>query len=498
MFFQAACTEFDISDVSKSIKVQPDISVYPEQLDFDVVLEGQSSSQIFTISSIGNATVEIQSLEIVGSGSYSIQWEQEPFLLEPNESRDIVVTYHPNSINEFAGVHILNNGIETTKIVGLQGSGSYPAISVTPNLVSLYSTQGESVFSNVLIKSIGTAPLEIFEYGLFGDEFEVFTDIPIILEPEETHEITVWYHPDNDSEKDIGNLWLSHNTELASSMVYLEGMLQPDCYGLSEAWDRGILDIHTTLSGSIVFEHIGQVEEPNICMDEWYVLLSENSQDAGVGDPFYDPGGTYPNGTITLEPSQSISFFYQGSEIPAWYCMELTQSTFFTYQWEFLGARVPEPILSMMLSENQQGVWDWMDANPTVILGRENHVISAKQDESVVLRIFNMGQVGTEAIITETIPPEFEVYFVSHPPTEMETLDDGTTIMTFDVSLPSRELTEIDLHTLYQEVHISYKIQPKVDACFGRFIGNSPVAQWLDSSGTWRFSDASPIVILCE
>ena len=64
----------------------------------------------------------------------------------------------------------------------------------------------------------------------------------------------------------------------------------------------------------LFLKHIGAVEEPNICMDEWYVLLSENSQDAGVGDPFFDPGGIYPNGTITLEPTQNMSFMYQGSE----------------------------------------------------------------------------------------------------------------------------------------------------------------------------------------
>ena len=79
-------------------------------------------------------------------------------------------------------------------------------------------------------------------------------------------------------QKDVGNLWLSHNTEIGSSMVYLEGLLQPDCYELSEAWDRGILEIHTTLSGSIVLEHIGAVEEPNICMDEWYVCSAVSTR----------------------------------------------------------------------------------------------------------------------------------------------------------------------------------------------------------------------------
>ena len=51
---------------------------------------------------------------------------------------------------------------------------------------------------------------------------------------------------------------------------------------------------------------------------------------------------------------------------------------------------------------------DWMDANPTVILGRQNHLIYAEQDDSVLLRVFNMGNVTTSATINEVIPPEFK------------------------------------------------------------------------------------------
>ena len=51
-----------------------------------------------------------------------------------------------------------------------------------------------------------------------------------------------------------------------------------------------------------------------------------------------------------------------------------------------------------------------------------------------------MGNVTTSVTITKVIPPEFEVYYVSYPPTQLESTDDGSTIMTFDISLPPREL----------------------------------------------------------
>ena len=73
-------------------------------------------------------------------------------------------------------------------------------------------------------------------------------------------------------------------------------------------------------------------------------------------------------------------------------------------------------------------------------------------------------------------------------------------LMTFDVSLGPSQLTDTDYHTLYDEVNLSYKIRPKAEPWLCADLGaDSPSAQWLDSAGkTWRFSEASPLVILCE
>ena len=127
-------------------------------MDFGIVSNGQSNSKVFTISSIGDVAIEIQNIEVVGSSSYTIQWDNDVFLLDPEESRDIVVTYQPNSIDEYAGVHITSNAIESTQIVGLQGSGS-SAISVTPSVVSLYSSEGESMFLPMLWSKVSVQHL---------------------------------------------------------------------------------------------------------------------------------------------------------------------------------------------------------------------------------------------------------------------------------------------------------------------------------------------------
>ena len=97
-----SCTEFEVADVSQSEKVQPDIEVYPDNLEFGIVEGGQESTQFFTISSTGNVAVELNDILVVGSSSYTISWveEQRESLLEPGDSLDILVTYRPNSIEE--------------------------------------------------------------------------------------------------------------------------------------------------------------------------------------------------------------------------------------------------------------------------------------------------------------------------------------------------------------------------------------------------------------
>lgn len=56
-----------------------------------------------------------------------------------------------------------------------------------------------------------------------------------------------------------------------------------DCVSMAEAWDRGWLALSSTSSG-LVMEHVGPAED-EICMDGWYMVSSEDSQDAGLGDP---------------------------------------------------------------------------------------------------------------------------------------------------------------------------------------------------------------------
>ncbi len=107
-----------------------------------------------------------------------------------------------------------------------------------------------------------------------------------------------------------------------------------------------------------------------------------------------------------------------------------------------------------------------------------------------------MGQFGAGVTISETIPPGFTAYNFSYEPFAAETTEEGTTYL-FDIYLQPAILSDPDLPTHYDEIEISYSLEPP-EECQGRITGNSPIAQWTDQSGTIRTSDGSPLILYCE
>ncbi|MEC7988267.1 MAG: choice-of-anchor D domain-containing protein, partial [Myxococcota bacterium] len=464
-----------------------------------ILENGQRETLYFTLFSEGDAAVNIIDMLVKGSMGYEITWLDEETTLAPGDSIDVAVHYEPLSVLDNGEVEIASNASNPEISVILRGSGMYPAISIAPGSVSLSSEHGESVTTDVLVKSVGSAPLELYEYWLMADDFEVSTDIPTTLMPGEETVITVTYHPDNDELTDHGQLWISSNTEVETSLVPLQGNMAPLCLGLGEAWDRGSLAIHSDVNGDIIYTHLGDEGDKDICIDQWYILISEESQDAGVGDPYFDPGGEYPYGSITLEPGDIFHHQYARPDTPTWWCMEQTQYTAPTHRWEFPGARVPQPLLSFMFAQDQQGVWDWMAQNPVVAVGRYNHFIEPETGNNEVrMRIINMGHQATTATIKETVPVAFTASNFSVAPSSTSMLEDGAVTYVFSLELDASILTDPGFHTLYDEVEISYTVAPAGGNCQGRYTGYPPTASWLDNAGETRIADGNPLIFYCE
>ena len=490
------CSDWELTELKEQSSLQAALSVDPPVLDYGALEPGATQTLSFTLYSEGDVTAHVSAITLQGASAFEVIWDGEG-AIPVGESKEILVTYTASSPVDTAFAVVENDGIEPSLSVELIGVGLYPAIATIPESVSLVSENGENVSTDVLIQSVGSAPLEIYDHWLQGDRFTIDGNIPEILQPGESTSVTVTYDPD-DAFDDYGKLWLSTNTESGTSVVPLEGSVKTPCVGLSEAWDIGLLSIRGDVEGRIILNHLGGEDDSDICIDQWYVLLSESSQDAGFGDPYYDPGGEYPFGTLTMHPGDSLYFYYGSFDQPAWWCMEQTQYTQPTTNFTFMGARVPRPLLTRMLDMDQEGLWQWMAQNPVVIVGRDTHYIAPRQgDNQVVLRALNMGAYPTTTTITETVSPEFYAYNFSVPPQSLFMEDDGSVTYTFELYLGGTVLTDVDIHTIYSEEIITYTLEPVAD-CQGRYTGVSPTASWIDASGTTQVSDASPLIIDCQ
>jgi len=495
-----ACSDWDVNPLADGTPAPSgELTVAPDVIDFGELSPGESDAMSFVVTSTGTAAVTLDDFILQGSGAYALTWPEAGMILDPGESMEVLVTYTPQSISDLGQVIVSSNASIPEIPVDLYGVGLYPAIGIDPSSVSLTSLDGESVSTDVLVESVGSATLEISDHWLTGDRFSVMGDLPVSLEPGESIPLTVTYMPEGDDSTDEGQLWLSTNTDTGSSLVPLQGTIAPPCIGLAEAWGRGLLDIRSEyFGGSIVLENLGGEGAEEICIDRWYVLISEGTQDAGAGDPYYDPSAEYPYGTLSILPGESIRIEYGITSDPAWWCMEHTQYTEESINFDFLGARVPDVVLSHMMNSDQDSVWAWMEDHPMVVVGRTTHYIEpADAAAPVVIKAINMGENATSVTISETIPAGFEASDFSIEPNRTSVTDGGAITMEFDLDIAGAILTGEYEHTDYGELTIEYMLSVSGGDCQGRYTGHEPTAEWMDSDGVMRTTEGSPLIISC-
>ncbi|MEL6343985.1 MAG: hypothetical protein AAFV53_12775 [Myxococcota bacterium] len=510
LLLAVGCSEFEIQEVVDDDTMQRGLlEADPGFVNFGALQPGEAVTQGVLVRSVGELPVTLQGGLIEGSGAFGLQWPGSGIRLEPGDTTEVFVQYTADSLDDDANLVLVSDAYEPRLTVPLDGTIISAALAASPSPREFYSGTGDPVVEEVRIESVGTATLELTGSLLLGDDFEIVqSPLPISLEPGDSTTIAIAYTPDPSGEGSEGELWLESNALSNPDLVPLVGDLQPPCLGLAEARDRGILDIYDPFGGNIILVNQDRGEDAhNICIDRWYIYLTEESQDAAAGDPFYDPGAEYPLGSIVLEPGEQLSLNYAELSQPTWWCVEETQVTRATDSFLFLGARVPPPLLDEMLNDNeplsdvrQANIWGYQTLNPTPIVGRYTHYVevSSTQSATVELTTLNMGSRDVVTTVVEQVPAEFEATGFSVPPDYTTTLDDGTVEYGFDVSLDARILTDIDIHTIYDEVRITYQLKVAKDAeCIGRHQFPEMTATWQDSSARTHVSTGAPLVAIC-
>jgi hypothetical protein len=475
------------------------LEVSPEIIDFGQVEAGTVAVDSFTIASVGDAAVELEPLHIHGSGTFTLVGDPLPASLAPGASVVVEVAYEPATSDDHADVIVSSNATVQQHYVDLFGEGVMPELVFDPPLLSLRSYDGNPVYGSLVARNEGVVDLVVDSWVLQGERFEVQTDLPTTLGPGEESIIDVTWYPEVEG-TELGYFWAASNDPDGHELATLEGFYQLPCLGLHEADSRGYVDISGSVEG-IEITHVG--EDLDVCIDRWYVFVSDGTQDAGAGDPLYVETDIYgEEGSIVLSRGDSVLFDYGSNYEPAWWCVEETQQTDTAHSFDFTGAQVPPMLLDTMLlggvSPNDT-VWKDIRENPMMIVGRQRGWATTVSGGSTLVRleVTNIGREPGSATVSETIPLGMVASDFSPEPDRQVEEDDGAITYSWSRELDAAVDTERDEQTVYDTDTISYYLTVGPEACTVRARVPEPMVQWNDNDGIARRAEGSPFIVEC-
>lgn len=499
LVFVAGCQENVLKHLdSAAPDPDPRLEVSPAVIDFGQGEAGEVRSDVFTLTSTGETAVNVAAVSVQGGSAFSVV-SPGALALEPGDSVDVVVSWTPLTYDDHAQVEIDSDALTPQLQVDLYGQGLYPGIELDPASMSFVSDYGESEQQDLTIRSVGTADLVVSQSLLVGASFEIDLGASggvFTLPPGESITFPVTYTPPSEGDTSTGDVWLSTNTADPSVVVPLYGTTEVPCYGLGEAWDRGVLQVVASFTSQLVLENTGT--EVPICVDQWYVFLSDTSQDAIAGDPGFDLSDDYPYGSVTIEPGSSASFNYARSDDDAWWCMEHAQNTQRNADYTFFGARAPDPLLDRALVSDQDGIWSRQESRPVIAIGRTVNYVELALGGSAAggIDVMNIGESDSPStVVTETLPPGFSASGFSVEPDTTGTSADGGAMYTWTLALDGRIVSSSGGDTTYDEARITWTLSRSGD-CAPRVNAPEALAGWSDADGT-HVSSANPLVIAC-
>jgi hypothetical protein len=500
--FAMACADYGLNPEPNTVgDLAGELSVDPSQIGFGGVEPSSEATSVFTVTNVGNASVTLDGIRIEQSEAFTLWTEVADGVLEEGESTDVVVTYTPMSLQDDGRAVVYSNAENPVLAVDLDGQGLFPELTLSPQSLSMLSFEGEPVRADVVATNTGTATLDLHSFVVQGATwFSGEADVPVSIEPDDSVLLSITYTPEVEGENVDGTLWVASNDPAGNKLANLTGIWTPACLGLAEAFTMGLAQAQTDFSGNLIVENTSDVYA--ICIDAWYVYLSDETQDCGAGDPGFDPTSTYGvDGSVVLTPGETTDFGYGRTEYDAWWCMEQTQVTSPTTAFHFNGARVPTPLLNDMVKQNDnEAVWQFMNVNPVITVGRTQGQVSMANGDfaGIQIEVTNMGRVAGSATVFESIPPGFLASSFTQAPSGEGFADDGSVIWSFDVSLEAAVDTPEHEPTIYDTKTIGYQLERLDPTCLGRVFSDAPTADWTSSAGDGFTSSGSPLVIWCD
>ena len=242
----------------------PDIDVDPLTLDFGQVDIGAFSSQAVTVSNVGGADLDVQSITYSGSTDFNWTSASLPGIIPPGGSALVYVTYSPVDDYTDSGTLTVasDDADEPTVDVTLLGEATpYPDIDVDPVAVDFGDVMVDTTeTAEVAIANVGTADLEIYSCTFSGDPNFWISSNPgnVILAPGDETALEISFHP-MDVIGYLGSVEV-HSTDPDTGIIVVNivgGGRAPDIYVWPMTLDYGTVAVGSSLTMDAVVLNMG-------------------------------------------------------------------------------------------------------------------------------------------------------------------------------------------------------------------------------------------------
>lgn len=174
-----------------------DIAVSPANLDFGLQATGQIFAMPLAVSNEGDDELLVSGVTVTGN-AFTTDF-QEQFAIQPGESHELIVTFTPEQMENYAeALTIISDDPDEPEVhVQLQGTGAEPRITVTPETVNFNPINvGVSGTAAITVQNTGNANLTVSSVTIEGLYFSIDFNAEITIVPESSQNLTVTFAPE--------------------------------------------------------------------------------------------------------------------------------------------------------------------------------------------------------------------------------------------------------------------------------------------------------------
>ncbi len=271
----------------------PIMVVEPAILQFEALLLEESETLSFTISNEGDASLDIESLDITGTTAFRIAGDTS-FYIPVGESVEVPVTFQPTASSNTGQVRIISDDPDPlSDVVDLAGDGKLPELRIVPDPYDFGNVPpGCSSGGDLTLQNAGLAPLEISSVAHSGVGFSLIQPtLPVTLEPGEEFPVEIVFAPPDYEEYD-GSLFVVSNEAAGQRTAeqlgtgddaspFIDQFIQPD-----GPWEKTDILFHVDRSCSMW----NDADNLSSNFNDFLVAMEEIEADWQVGVVTEDSG----------------------------------------------------------------------------------------------------------------------------------------------------------------------------------------------------------------